>query len=302
LLSPCQCKGGNKYVHRNCLAKWQYQAILSQSTHPKYQTGLEKKCNVCFSEFNIQQFTREGLMLTFTGAEIANLIQVGCLLIATERSSAHNLKLMKQYAENRRLVQSLSLWTHNVFLISSITRASPGEAKELIMGLGLTQELDKQQAKRLSASNYRILKSLKVIPTFRHFVGGPVYATEPFPIFALRTSRCNEEFLSSLPQYFKRITFYEKEDLNLWSASFDNFVSFFSKRTDQRTALLEVLAEVRIFWGCAGWDRVQLLGEIARGGWGLAVSGADSWTDPKASWSLCVKRAIVAGENDMLAD
>lgn len=35
LVSPCDCKGGNKWVHLECLGKWQYQAILSQSTHPK---------------------------------------------------------------------------------------------------------------------------------------------------------------------------------------------------------------------------------------------------------------------------
>ena len=38
LISPCNCEGSNKYVHRECLAKWQYNSILAQSTHPKYQT------------------------------------------------------------------------------------------------------------------------------------------------------------------------------------------------------------------------------------------------------------------------
>jgi hypothetical protein len=119
LISPCACTGGNKWVHSNCLAKWQYQAILSQSTHPKYQTGLEKKCNVCFSEFKVKQFTREELMLTFTGAEMANLIQVGCLLISTEQSSVHNLRLIQQY---EYLAPRVMYWTKNMFLIYNIER------------------------------------------------------------------------------------------------------------------------------------------------------------------------------------
>jgi hypothetical protein len=88
---------GNQWVHIECLSKWQYQSILSQSTHPKYQTGLEKKCNVCQSEFKVKQHTREQVMLNFTGTEIANLIQLGCFLVATEKSSARNNSLLKQY-------------------------------------------------------------------------------------------------------------------------------------------------------------------------------------------------------------
>ena len=97
LVSPCNCKGSNEFTHMECLAKWQYQAILSQNTHPKYQTGLEKICNVCQSEFRIKQYSREKLMISFTGAEMANMIARGCLLVATEKSSKRNVELMEQY-------------------------------------------------------------------------------------------------------------------------------------------------------------------------------------------------------------
>ena len=85
LVSPCKCKGSNEFAHKECLAKWQYQAILSQNTHPRYQTGIEKICNVCQSEFKVKEYSREKLMISFTGAEMANMIVRGCLLVATAK-------------------------------------------------------------------------------------------------------------------------------------------------------------------------------------------------------------------------
>lgn len=289
LISPCQCQGGNKWVHVNCLAKWQYQAILSQSTHPKYQTGLEKKCNVCFSPFKTQQFTREQLMLTFTGAEMANLIQLGCLLIATEKSSAYNLRLVEQYPH---LESRVSYWTKSVFLITSIDRHQD-RTDDLITGYGLTQEITRKRAKRISASEVRGLKNLGL--SCRHFIGGPVSPDNAFPIVALKTSAYTEEE----QDYFKRVTFFPEEDISLWVTSFDNLMVLLSKRSSKRDNIMAALVEIRIYWGCACWGRVQLLGEIARGGWGLANPVANSWADPSTSWELNVKRAVVAGKNDM---
>ena len=73
LIAPCNCEGSNKYVHQECLAKWQYNSILSQSTHPKYQTNIEKICNVCGSEFKFKEYSRDKLMLQFTGKEIEDI-------------------------------------------------------------------------------------------------------------------------------------------------------------------------------------------------------------------------------------
>lgn len=34
LISPCKCKGGQKYVHLKCLRRWQRMVLVSQPTHP----------------------------------------------------------------------------------------------------------------------------------------------------------------------------------------------------------------------------------------------------------------------------
>ena len=40
-----------------------------------------------------------------------------------------------------------------------------------------------------------------------------------------------------------------------------------------------------IFWGYAGWSRTQLLGEIARGGWGMCRIYIDSINNPSDIWN-----------------
>ena len=34
LISPCKCKGGQKWVHLSCLRRWQRMTMVSQPTHP----------------------------------------------------------------------------------------------------------------------------------------------------------------------------------------------------------------------------------------------------------------------------
>ena len=36
LLSPCECKGGQKWVHLSCLRRWQRMVLVSQPTHPAF--------------------------------------------------------------------------------------------------------------------------------------------------------------------------------------------------------------------------------------------------------------------------
>ena len=51
LISPCMCRGSNEWVHLKCLQQWQKNIMLTQSTHPKYQTSIDRICNVCLEPF-----------------------------------------------------------------------------------------------------------------------------------------------------------------------------------------------------------------------------------------------------------
>ena len=44
LVAPCECKGSGQWVHLGCLRQWQKSVLLTQSTHPKYQTRIDEIC------------------------------------------------------------------------------------------------------------------------------------------------------------------------------------------------------------------------------------------------------------------
>ena len=82
LISPCQCTGGQKFVHLHCLRRWQRMVLVQQPTHPAMQRDdiRHHKCNVCTTEFTCAPPTRHELMQSFTGPEIAALLEEGCII------------------------------------------------------------------------------------------------------------------------------------------------------------------------------------------------------------------------------
>jgi len=66
--------------------------------------------------------------------------------------------------------------------------------------------------------------------------------------------------------------------------------------------LEEPAVQVKVFWGYAGWSRCQLMGEIARGSWGLCqfqdgdLTDRNSWSD---LWRSVYSRLIFAPKNEM---
>lgn len=64
LVAPCECKGSGQWVHLSCLRQWQKSVLLTQSTHPKYQTRIDEICNsaVCLKQQPLQTdfFPKDG--------------------------------------------------------------------------------------------------------------------------------------------------------------------------------------------------------------------------------------------------
>lgn len=48
LVSPCQCKGSVKYIHKHCLLKW-------------IKVSKSKKCEICNSKYKVNIITRRKL-------------------------------------------------------------------------------------------------------------------------------------------------------------------------------------------------------------------------------------------------
>lgn len=69
-------------MHLGCLRRWQRMVLVSQPTHPAFYKDDPRHhvCNVCKSPFTCPPPTRHELMESFTGFEIAALIEAGCLI------------------------------------------------------------------------------------------------------------------------------------------------------------------------------------------------------------------------------
>jgi putative AlgH/UPF0301 family transcriptional regulator len=258
----------------------------------------------------VQQFDREQLMLTFTGTEIANLVQTGSLLVATEKSSRRNIELIKQYPD---LEESLVHWTNSVYLIIQVSRSTgkeKGKVQDSIVGVNLVRKVTSLDSFQQSLSQ-KILpfgKLLFTIPPFfpsshqlgvrcEHFIGGPVEIQFPFILVSFRHSQI--EHLIGHFETVCRVSYFNSQNLSVWHV--ENPLTLFD-----RYGILEkfhtYVVDLRIYWGVAGWNRVQLLGEIARGGWSLCLPTVDNWVDIEQCWNASAKKAIVCGKNDLSTD
>ena len=119
----CACAGGQKHVHLDCLRRWQRMVLVSQPTHPAFYEDdvRHHKCNVCAANFNIPPPTRNELMQTFTGAEIAALVDEGCV-IGSQRAFSDELeRQLVSMPFFQRLVCGYRNWIKGVYLITGVT-------------------------------------------------------------------------------------------------------------------------------------------------------------------------------------
>eukprot|EP00927_Polykrikos_kofoidii_P019565 TRINITY_DN19162_c0_g1_i1.p1 TRINITY_DN19162_c0_g1~~TRINITY_DN19162_c0_g1_i1.p1 ORF type:complete len:477 (+),score=96.16 TRINITY_DN19162_c0_g1_i1:79-1509(+) len=122
LISPCKCAGGQKFVHLKCLRQWQRMVLVSQPTHPAFydRDVRHQTCNVCAAEFTCPPPTRHELMASFTGPEIAALIDVGCIIVSHGAFSdvlKEQLETMPSFVRNR---VGYVHWIRGVYLITKV--------------------------------------------------------------------------------------------------------------------------------------------------------------------------------------
>mmetsp|Transcript_6092 Transcript_6092/g.20033 ORF Transcript_6092/g.20033 Transcript_6092/m.20033 type:complete len:584 (-) Transcript_6092:631-2382(-) len=124
LVSPCACKGGQMYIHEQCLIRWQRMVVVSQPTHPMYYERDQRHsvCNVCKETFNTPPPTRLVLMSSFTGAEIAAMIDVGFILGSHETFSDTLERKFSEMSPELRRVCGYEHWIKGAFLITSVNR------------------------------------------------------------------------------------------------------------------------------------------------------------------------------------
>mmetsp|Transcript_13779 Transcript_13779/g.18392 ORF Transcript_13779/g.18392 Transcript_13779/m.18392 type:complete len:549 (+) Transcript_13779:13-1659(+) len=122
LISPCNCSGGQKYVHTECLKRWQRMLIVSSPTHPAFQHDdlRDMECNVCKSKFTHEPPSRHELMSSFTGPEIAALIDIGCIIGAGIEFSIELAQQLESMPSILREVSSYDHWLRAAYLITGV--------------------------------------------------------------------------------------------------------------------------------------------------------------------------------------
>ena len=109
------------WVHYECLIKWQRSSLLSQSTHPDHQKNIERICNVCNTEFKIKTANRREIMMSFTGKELSDMINLGFIIVSSKKHSDDIGSLLNNKDVPQNLINNLKNWHKGVYFINEIT-------------------------------------------------------------------------------------------------------------------------------------------------------------------------------------
>lgn len=123
LVAPCACSGDQRFVHLDCLLRWQRMALVNQPTHPSTydKHTLHRRCGICQQEFTTKPPSRHELMASFTGAELAAMISPGYLL-ATDEAVSHQLERQRDefLAGRDQIATPYDHWIRSAYLITAV--------------------------------------------------------------------------------------------------------------------------------------------------------------------------------------
>jgi len=311
LIAPCKCIGSQKWVHKECLIKWQRMCQVRKSTHPWYrdQSDPEKVCYVCVSNFDIKPPNYDELVQGLTGEEIVARIKEGFLIVATIESSEQSLEILRNSGHIEHVYRNLTPWIGGVYLIIGIT---PRFRDDVVTAVNLTKEFTRPPP-LYSAQIRNIVRYKKV--KVKYMDSGPCDGLHG--IGCLRAT--SREQVEDIPHL--RIMDDMPHGLTI-AGKFDTVVNKCHDDWHEENRLRErdckhrspmPAPPHRIVYACCGdgtWTRSQLIGEIARGAWGMAVYKTNdvfkvpNKPDPAAPSEMYMKlhnanRPIAPGENEM---
>jgi len=276
LVAPCNCKGSAQYVHLDCLQQWQKNVLLTQSTHPSYQTKIDEICNVCNAPFKYKAKSRREQIIEFTGKELQQRICKGNLLVTSRHSSEKGAEAIKKHPE---IAKDLSHWIEGVFII---VRGSP---IDYVQAVNFSRPLaTPPKAMREYQGALDVLDG--AISSLEHFIGGPVQPKEAFALFERRPAKEDAPSSTSgsassggLKSLVKALT-PKSGSVGDWSPF---LVKKFPRTGDlyfgplgdvlvlikERWTMAKERTDLKVFWGYASWGSTQLLAEMARRSWGV---------------------------------
>lgn len=250
LISICECKGTNKYIHQECITKWSLYAILNQSSHPSYQKPSDKICSICNTTYKIKTKSRDEIMIEITGEDIINLIKIGNIMISSKNKSQNYLKLLQENVNNNQLYDNLKHWINSVIIITNVNHNG-------IIAINTNRSIEtsiynlyEYYLKYITVHNMK-----DIVDKENMYIGGPCLIQE---IYALLIINKNETY-----KIIKDIQILkENEDILLLGGEFTLIYKLYMQ--------LKFKNQINIFFGYAGWSKIQLYSEFNKLNWGIA--------------------------------
>ena len=129
LIAPCACRGGQRFIHADCLLRWQRMCVVQSPTHPAYwsEDTRSNVCNVCKTTFTTPPPSRLTLMSSFTGAEIAAMLSNDFLLVSHDAFSRTLREKLEQMPPGLRRICGYEHWVDGTYLITEVIESEEDE-------------------------------------------------------------------------------------------------------------------------------------------------------------------------------
>ena len=279
LIEPCSCSGSQRFVHVQCLRRWQAHQILAAASRRTASETPVIQCNVCHATLSVPPPSGKELLSIVrpNGSQIAGAIAKGVLLVSKKTDDPPDVSAMPSYMA-AILLKRLAHWCNHIFLLYDEQALDGGTGDERLFGINLSREvrMDESTEQVLGASSTEILTldALKsCLPCdeamrarikearqagvlVRFFIGGPC---APKEVVCIHTESAVE---SSHPA----VTTGEIRFGGWWQLVLSAAIA----RVREGAAKPVVC----LCFGHARWGREQLHNEVLRGDWGVNAEAA----------------------------
>jgi len=242
--------------------------LVSQPTHPAFYERDERQftCNVCNGAFNVPPPSRHELMMSFTGEDLAALLEVGCIIAAEKKKSVQMEEILRNNSHIRQ-VRMMNHWVKGVYLITEVEVDGASDGSDCIVAVNITRQIDATELPdELQALARKKVGEATRVSRVIHHIGGPCMDGADYVTAVALLHATHPDEVEAHPKVA-----VGGNQGGLWIVGdLKDVAAMAASDAERRDATIEV----KCFWGTARWSRTQLLGELARGGWGMCRSEA----------------------------
>ena len=277
-------------MHRSCLERWQRTILLRP--HELHSSGSAESrhvtCSVCSSTLSVAPPSRHSLLSELVGEKMTNRLVAGELLVASPAMSSRKAHLRLPFPLAALFELKLAHWRRAVYLITEVADvaeddadAPPAAPVVRIHGVNVSrpiveaERLPREVADAVAASVDGGGEGLYEIA---HHNGGPV-----------EWGSCVTALLALVPPD----TPVPDGVRVLHGGLAHGPLAAVLELAQAQAAALATGQPVRVrtFSGFAQWTSTQLLGEVARGDWGVASSDELGGAADGRLWDEVIQQA-----------